>query len=75
MGQAVVTQMIAEGAFGQPAVWIDGAGNAKVSLGINGKARRAPDHRNPPTSERTCQRQLGEPLGQGHDRRDHHGRR
>ena len=45
MLQAVVSQMITKGAFWHLPRWIDGAGDAKVRVGINRSRIRLTNHR------------------------------
>ena len=75
MGQAVVTEVIAEGSLGQLPAGIDVAADAEIGLGVDGQLFACADHRHAAAAQRTGEGQFAQPLGQRHHGGHGHGRR
>ena len=67
--------MVSERSLGLADVGIDRAADDEVGLGRHGEAAVGRDHGDAPASQGAGERQLGQPLGQGHDRGDRQGGR
>ena len=73
--QAVVAQVIAEGAFGQLPCGIEMPDNAEIGLGVDGQLIIAADHRHAAPAQHAGEGQLAGAFGQRHDGGQGHGRR
>jgi len=75
VGEAVIAEMIAEGAFRKFAAWSDPAGDAEVRLREDGQPAGLVDHVHPAATEHSRKKELRHPFGKRHDRGDRHGGR
>ncbi len=71
----VVPEMIAERSFRLRRAWMHRALDHEIRIGVDRGPPLPPDHRNPVAGEHSGKRELREPFGQRHHRRDGQRRR
>ena len=74
MLEAVIAEVVSKRSLGFADVGIDRAADDEVGLGRHGEASLGRDHGDAPAAECSGERQLGQPLGQRHDRGDRQAR-
>src|SRR4051812_38937383 len=67
--------MVAEGTFGQQLVGDDGAADAEVGVGVDGKAIMAAEHADAAAAESAGECELGHSFWERQNSRKHHGGR
>ena len=72
--EAVIAEVVSERPFGLADVGIDRAADDEVGLGRHGEAAVGRDHGDAPAAQGPGECQLGQALGQGHDRGDRQAR-
>ena len=75
VGQAVVTEVIAERPLGQLAAGVDVAADAEVGLGVDGQLLAHGDHGHAAAAQRAGEGQFAQAFGQRHHGGHGHGRR
>ena len=73
--EAVIAEVVSERPLGLADVGIDRAADDEIGLGRHGEAPVGRDHGDTSASQGAGERQLGQPLGQGHDGGDRQGGR
>ena len=73
--QAVVSQVVAKGTFGQFVPGQDMAADAEIRLCQYGQLAGVGDHVHAVAAQNTCEIEFGHAFGQGHDRGQGHGGR